>query len=65
MDVGQAVEISPRVVELTDDTGAGDVFAAAVGLALAEGRDAPGAVAEAALAVGELLPEIQALLPIA
>ncbi|WP_372788010.1 PfkB family carbohydrate kinase [Paraconexibacter sp.] len=62
---GSAVEVTPRVVDLADDTGAGDVFAAAVGLALAEGLAPRDAVAEAALAVGDLLPRIQALLPTA
>jgi len=60
-----AVEIEPRAVMLKDDTGAGDVFAAALGVALADGRDTVDAVRMAADAVAAVLPEIHALLPVA
>lgn len=60
---GGTTEVAPEPVELDDDTGAGDVFAAVLGLALAGGARLPAAVAEAHRAVGDLLPRIHALLP--
>ena len=55
-------EVAPTPLSLDDDTGAGDVFATVVGLEIAEGADPPEAVAAAHEAVGELLPQIHALL---
>lgn len=61
---GGTLEVSMDPGELPDDTGAGDVFAAAVGLALADGARLPAAVRAANGAVLELLPQIHALLPV-
>jgi sugar/nucleoside kinase (ribokinase family) len=61
---GGAIELAPAVVDLADDTGAGDVFAAVIGLELARGARLTAAVQTAHGAVGELLPQIQALLPV-
>lgn len=57
-------EVAPEQQQLDDDTGAGDVFAAAVGLALADGARLPAAVRAGHAAVAELLPRVHALLPV-
>jgi len=61
---GGAAEVAAIPAELADDTGAGDVFAAVVGLELARGGRLTPAVQAAHAAVGELLPRIHALLPV-
>ncbi len=59
------VEVPPSPGQLDDDTGAGDVFAAVIGMELAGRARLPAAVASAHAAVGDLLPRIHALLPVA
>ncbi len=60
---GGEASLAPAPVDLADDTGAGDVFATMVGLAVAAGAPPPEAVAAAHDVVGALLPRIHAALP--
>lgn len=59
------VSVPAAPVDLDDDTGAGDVFAAVIGMELAGGARLPAAVEAAHRGVGELLPRIHTLLPVA